>query len=194
MKNRKIIRFLFLIFIVYMILDYINILTKVGINVKNINLEILNIFIVIALYMTTFYFIDRKQMEKEKNKNEIANIILKNIYEICLDNIYIFNDDIINNYIVPNCNFDKLIYEDEYMSNLLNQPFQNENIIYDLLKDGIISKKLYENYLVCKKNYREYITIRIMFYDKPELSKDKKIDVISELRNSLDNLNISINK
>lgn len=144
--------------------------------------------------MTTFYFIDRKQIEKEKNKNEIANIILKNIYEICLDNIHICNDDIINNYIVPNCNFDKLIYEDEYMSNLLNQPFQNENIIYDLLKDGIISKKLYENYLVCKKNYREYITIRINFYDKPELSKDKKIDVISELRNSLDNLNISINK
>lgn len=142
MKNRKLIRFLFLIFIVYMILDYINILTKVGINVKNINLEILNIFIVIALYMTTFYFIDRKQMEKEKNKNEIANIILKNIYEMCLDNIHTYNDDIINNYIVPNCNFDKLIYKDEYMSNLLNQPFQNENIIYDLLKDGIISKKI----------------------------------------------------
>lgn len=97
--------------------------------------------------MTMFYFIERKQMEIdhkqiEKEKNEIANIILKNIYEMCLDNIHIYNDDIINNYIVPNCNFDKLIYEDEYMSNLLNLPIQNKNIIYDLLEDGIISKKI----------------------------------------------------
>ncbi|MCB2828733.1 hypothetical protein [Streptococcus dysgalactiae] len=134
-----------------MLLDYLNLLSKIGLNINKINLDVLNILIIIVLYVTTFILIDHKQLEKEKNKIETFKLVLKGIYESCLENIDLYTDEIIEKYIAPKCDFNKVLNEDRYFYNLVHQPFQNEAMLHELLKDGVISTKLYEDYLECKK-------------------------------------------
>lgn len=189
MKNNKRFLYLILMLIMYLLLDYFNVLTRIGINIKNVNLELFNIFVVIILYISTFYFIDKKQIEKENNKVEVSKLILKSVYEMCLENIELYDDKVINKNIVPKCDFDKTIFEDEFMSKLLNQPFQSENILLELLKDGSVPKDIYEEYLTCKESYISYLSKRIMLFDRPELSMNAKDSTISILKKSLASLN-----
>ncbi|MGT2772028.1 hypothetical protein [Streptococcus marimammalium] len=184
MKNSKLLVYLILILITYLPLDYFNILTRLNINIKNLNLEIINILVIIILYIITFNFIDSKQLKKEQNKVEISKIIFKSIYETCIENLELYTDEIIKDYIVPKCDFNKTINEDKFMFDLINQPFQNEKIISELLKDGVISKNKYENYLKSKESYVSYLTKRIILFDKPDFENEKE-EVLLELKNSI---------
>ena len=48
-------------------------------------------------------------------------------------------------------------------------PFENENIIMDLVKDGQITKKQIEEYFNIKSMFSKYITMRITFFDSLDL-------------------------
>ncbi|MFD3086244.1 hypothetical protein ACFKJU_06505, partial [Streptococcus agalactiae] len=84
MDNRKKTLSLVVTLVIYLLLDYLNLLSKIGLNINRINLDVLNILIIIVLYVTTFILIDHKQLEKEKNKIETSKLVLKGIYESCL--------------------------------------------------------------------------------------------------------------
>lgn len=188
MDNRKKTLSLVVTLVIYLLLDYWNLLSKIGLNINRINLDVLNILIIIVLYVTTFILIDHKQLEKEKNKIETSKLVLKGIYENCLDNIDLYTDEIIKKHIVPKCNFDKIINEDTYFYNLVHQPFQNEPMLLELLKDGVISTKLYEDYIKCKRNYIDYVVTRITFFENAELSTEYKNKTLSILNQSLSKL------
>ncbi|WP_410530739.1 hypothetical protein [Streptococcus agalactiae] len=73
MDNRKKTLSLVVTLVIYLLLDYLNLLSKIGLNINRINLDVLNILIIIVLYVTTFILIDHKQLEKEKIKLKLPN-------------------------------------------------------------------------------------------------------------------------
>ncbi len=67
------------LFIIYLVLDYINIAEVLGLSINNINIDIFSVIfnttVVIILYCITFYYIDFRQLVKDKNSKDTAEIL-----------------------------------------------------------------------------------------------------------------------
>ena len=63
-------------------------LTKQGINISNINSDLLGIFVnsivVVGLYMITYFLLDKKNIETRENQRQIIKYMLSNDYKHCL--------------------------------------------------------------------------------------------------------------
>lgn len=177
MKKKTVIIFSIVI-LGLMISDYANIPSLLGIKVSSINWDFLNIILIIALYFITYKLLDKRTMEKEKNKKGIAVVLMQECYQQCLSQVNFLNNDIVELYIVPKINFNVVTNENEIIVNLHNSPFENENIIIDLVKDGQISKEIIESYFKIKDKYKQYINIRIIAYDGPTIYETIKTDLL----------------
>jgi hypothetical protein len=198
MKKRiieKDIKILILIIASLVILDYINIPSFLGLRMSNINWDFcmgfLNITVVIILYLITFRTLDARSIEREINKKEVSILLIKQCYQEILDYIDWLNQETVEKIIVPKMDFNST--NNKILDNLQNSPFQNEDIIIDLVKDGQITKNLLEGYLKLKVKYRKYLNMRITFYDAPhyyELLKTDLCDAIKTEIRTIDKINI----
>ncbi len=59
----------------------------------------------------------------------------------------------------------------------------------DLLKDGQISKKQIETYIIIKGKFRQYINVRITFYDKEKYYKIYERELQEMITMEIKNLN-----
>lgn len=71
-------------------------------------------------------------------------------------------------------------------------PFKNENIIMDLIRDGQISKVQIEGYFKVKDKYFQYIRMSIICYDNHELCIPLKEELISILSAEMEKVKILI--
>lgn len=126
-------------------------------------MQLIEPVVVIILYIITFCVIDKKSVEKERNKKEIANIILKNTYNDCLWWIDNMEGDLLSKYVVTKVDF--TIANDPIVTNIENAPFDDEVFIMDFIKDGQIDKKRAEQYFEIKKLFQQYIAMRIILFD-----------------------------
>ena len=160
-----------LVSVVLVVLDYNNIPTLFGFEMKHINwnflMGILNCIIVVMLYVVTYNTLDKRTAEREKNKTDNTMLLLKVCYKECTDYVRILDEKVVNTYIVPKIDFNSP--KNAIVANLQESPFVNENIIMDLVKDGQVTQKQIESYIEIKKKYREYINMRITVYDAPEI-------------------------
>lgn len=187
--KKNIMRYVILI-ISLIILDYINLPSLLGINMSNINwnfwIGILNIVIVIMLYVITYKKLDERTIEREKNKKEISILLINECYQQCINYIELISQETVEKYIVPKIDFNST--DNEVIRNLQDSPFENENIIMDLVKDGQITKQRIEKYFEIKEKFNQYITMRIIFFDKSDYYEPikkqlfNKIDI--EIRNA----------
>ncbi len=104
-KNTKKYILIFIIFtLVYLIIDYLNLPTLLNIYIDNINSNLLNIFInsiiVIILYLITYLTIDKRTIEKSKNKKDVYKQILINMYSECIQTLNLIHDENILNKII----------------------------------------------------------------------------------------------
>lgn len=111
-----------ILFVAYLILDYINAVDLIGLSVDNINVDIfgalINGTIVIVLYIVSFYYIDNKQLEKDKNAKCTAQTLLKKTYSECLESLKLLdNKEMVKKYVIPKVNGNKPSYEDKIISN-----------------------------------------------------------------------------
>lgn len=167
-------------------IDYFNLpSTFLGLKISNMNWDfymgILNVFSVVILYVITYIFLDQREIKRDRNKNEIATLLIRKSYDQCIFYINnILTEDMINNYIVPK--MDLKSTENPIMMNLKNAPFENENHIMDLVKDGQITKKKLEDYFNVKDKFSSYVFMRITFFDAPEKYSDLKIELLDLIR------------
>lgn len=156
-----------LMFLVH--IDYKNLLKNYNIFVYNFNIGIwdiiINTLVVVVLYYITYIKIDSKYVEQNKNKTEIANLLLNDDYLECQDYIEFLMKKDVKEKIIQKINFNTDLNNEPIFKNLINIPFENHQTILDLSKEGIISAKNVNNYLQIKKEYRKFIRFYIVFYD-----------------------------
>ncbi len=177
--------------IILMLMDYMNFPTFLRFGLSNINIDfcmgILNTGVIIILYLITYKVLDERTVQRENNKKEISVLLIKECYLECISYLKILNQEAVEKYIVPKVDFDAV--ENRIVNNLQNAPFLNESIIMDLLKDGQISKKQIETYIIIKGKFRQYINVRITFYDKEKYYKIYERELQEMITMEIKNLN-----
>lgn len=198
MKNRNkelkmSIFFVVIAFIIYIVLDYINLLHVIGLEFSNINMDlfavIFNSFIVILLYLITYFMIDKKNVEKEYNARRTAHILMSLSYEKCKEIICLFDDnEMIRKYIVPKVDFNKTDSDNPVTKNLHDKPFVELEYILQLAGNGYIVDKRLEKYLSFISDYKLYISNKITFFDIDDANTAEQLALkkhIEDLRKSL---------
>jgi hypothetical protein len=195
MKKRiieKDIKILILLISSLVILDYINFPSFLGLRMSNINwnfcMGILNIIVVIILYLITFRTIDARTIEREKNKKELSALLINQCYQECLDYIKLLDQETVEKFIVPKMDFNST--NNMILINLQNSPFLNDNVIIDLAKDGQLTKMQIEGYFRIKVKYRQYVNMRISFFDGPHYYESLKVDLRNAINDELKKLDI----
>lgn len=165
-------------------LDYLNLPSLIGLKVSNINLDfymgMLNVLVVLAIFIITYKTLDERAIKRDKNKREISVLLINNCYEECQSYMDFLNKEIVEKYIVPKIDFNSK--ENKIVVNLQNAPFESESVIMDFIKDGQMTAEQIKDYLKIKRKYREYVNIRIIFFDKLDNYKKLK-DELSDLIN-----------
>ena len=174
--------------IIYLVVDYFNIPSILRLQVAHINLDILNIVIsavvVITLYIISFYYIDNRQIEKDKNAIAVVKVLFDRTYAECLENlIFLDNRDVIEMYILPKVNGDKADSENKVILNLQTLPFSTQDKVMSLAGEGYISESGLKQYLDIKKEYQHLVSMKITFFDRA----DYKTQEQRELSMSIDN-------
>ena len=124
----------------------------------------------------------KKEEEKKKNQEYVLKQLLVETYTECKKTIKLLdNNEILSKYIVPKVDFNKTDFDNVVVTNLKNSPFKNENTILDLFKEGIFSTIHLHNYFRIKSEYQGYISIRITFFDREELTKNSRIKINKDL-------------
>lgn len=171
---------LIICFITYLILDYINLPTILGIKPANIDLELFGILfdtlIVMVLFVISFFYIDNRQNEKDANARDTVDVLLSKTYDECLSNLnFLDNKEVVKKYIIPKIDGNKTDSENKVVNNLQTLPFESFDTIMDLAKNGYVDKVNLSQYLDIKKDYQHLISVKITFYDliKPENANQK---------------------
>lgn len=193
MKKSKLILFTILI-ILFLFLDYVNFPLHLNLETSNINwdfwMDFFNILVIIFLFIFTYNKIDQKNIDREKNKEDISVLLLEDCYRECISYVNLLTEDTVNNHIVPKTDFNSTDTENTIASKLQQSPFFNESVIMDLAKDGQIDKNTIAGYFQVKRAYNKYINMRIILFDAPEVYN--LLD--AELRNAINRELSSLNK
>ena len=146
--------------------------------------EILSIIVVIVLYIITYRTIDKKTVARENNKRDISDLLIKKSYQECLGYMDYLCPALVQKYILPKCDFNSTA-PNIVISNIQSSPFINEDIVIELIKDGQITKTKLEKYFTIKEKYIKYVTMRITFFDAPELYEPLRDELKMLINNEL---------
>ena len=190
-KNTKKYILIFIIFtLVYLIIDYLNLPTLLNIYIDNINSNLLDIFInsiiVIILYLITYLTIDKRTIEKSKNKKDIYKQILINMYSECIQTLNLIHDENILNKIIKQVDGNAPIIENKIVNNLMNLPFENKDTILDFAKSGEIDVNTFQKFLNIQSDYRKYINMLIICFDRQEYIETLKVELLKKLNKEVE--------
>ena len=116
--------------------------------------------------------LDKRTIQRDDNKKEVADMLLQDCYVQCEKNIEFLTPEMVKDNIVPKVNLDEMLNKNPIYKNLTELPFSSEKVILELAKDGqIIATKL-KLFFEIKEQYRQYINMVIICYDRPEKTKE----------------------
>lgn len=168
----RVIVFSSLFLLIYLILDYLNIGYAIGLNVERINSSLLSIIVnaclAITLYIVTFEFVDKRNASKQRNKELVANCVLVDIYKQCKNNMDIMEDPSLYQKVTRFVKSNEFIEKDNKYRVFENIPFENEAFLLGFFEDGTLSVGEYKSYIANKNNYRQFMTISLIFPDLPD--------------------------
>lgn len=144
---------------IYLLLDYFNIPTNIGIDVSRFNIDLLgiamNAVIAIVVFALGYNLVEQWNTERNKNQKDYAYHLLEISYRECLqviDNLY--NPQILTE-IRKTFRYDN---EGDFVTSLKNLPFQNESLISKFVADGILSVEQVKNYHSIKSLFQGLLT------------------------------------
>lgn len=188
-----------IVFIIYIVLDYINLSHVVGVNFSDINIylfsAVFNSFIVVLLYLITYFMIDKKQVKKEYNAKQTAHILMSLSYNKCKETISLLdNNEVIHKYIIPKVDFNKADSDNPVIYNTQNNPFIEFEHILHLAGNGYIDNKRLNRYLHFISDYKSYVSYKITFFDIDEAKTDEQIKLKNYIENMRESLISTINE
>lgn len=173
--------------IIILVMDYFNIFYRISSQLNSSFLEIIiNNIVIITVFIVTYFLIDKRNMKKESEKRNNQGYVLRQLlmetYNECKKIIELLDrDEILRKYVVPKVDFNKTDADNVVIINLQNAPFEYDNLIMELFKEGIFSTSNLPNYLKIKREYQGYISNKISFFDDKELLEDNKKKIIKNL-------------
>ena len=171
-----------MLFVIYVIFDYLNVPQSIGLSSERINTDFFAVFlnsvIVVVLYIISYYLVDRRQIQKDANSKDTANILLLYTYKECLKNLQIVGDsEVVKEFIFPKVDVNKPVTENKIIMNLQCLPFSSKREILELSKIGCVDKDVLARYLHIQQEYNHIITMKIIFFDlnNPQTAAQKAL-------------------
>lgn len=186
--KRAIIKFVLVVlicWIVYIVLDIVNILRITGIDCSNINTDLLsiitNIALTVSIFGATYILINSREIQKGQNAQEAVNVMLDITYCECEKTIKMLLDDKWLQTIVSKVDFNS---NDggEALSSLKQGPFSYDSLIMGYLDKGLLTGELLQDYLTVKNEYLAFVTMTVALFDHKEVFAPKASDLLDELR------------
>ena len=182
-----------ILFGIYVILDYLNVPQLLGLSSDRINMDFFDVFlnsvIVIVLYIITYFFVDSRQIQKDANAKDTADILLLYTYKECVDNLHIvLNPMWTKNYIAPKVDFNRPINKNSVVSNIQDLPFSSKSEIFELATGGYVEKEVLTRYLHIQAEYIYVVAMEITFFDltNPKLESQRVLfDIINRRKDAL---------
>lgn len=183
MKNKKVpitvIILSIAVIILCLVFDYFNLPTKMGINVSIINMDFWGILlgngIVIALFIITFSLFDKRNLEKEKLADYAGAVLLTDTYRRCETFLPILKR------FLEIDETDKKLFSEDICDFIINEPFKNNDKIFESLGNGHISRKHYETYTVIKRNYETLVYHLVVLRKFPEIEENLFEKLVEDL-------------
>lgn len=186
------------VFVLYIVIDMINLPSLLHISIPNINNDylelVVNSAVVIVLYIISYFYVDNKEDAKEKNSRDTVRILMQKSYNECLENIGMLeNQAILENHIIPKIDFNST--KSEVASNFLNNPFILVDSMIQTTSGCYLEKNELKIYLDIKKNYQYYVNMRITFFDlnNNNISNESKRYMLKSIEKSKENAKNYIN-
>ena len=156
------------------ILDYFNILNVLRLDSSNLNYDVIgigiNTVVVICLAAITYVCLDKRNAEKLENQKASATIILKQIYTEMYKNLQAIEDN--KRLHELGKHYEK--YGNEWLEKKTYLPFENENLLYEFLKDGSLQGEQFVEYQEIKIKYIDYYWGSIAFHDVEEAYEEER--------------------
>lgn len=174
-------------FAAYLLLDYLNIPSFIGIEPTNINVDVFGVLldavIVLILYVISFYYIENRQNEKDTNAVDTADTLITKTYQECLENLkFLDNRIMIREYIIPKIDGNKTDSENKVVYNLQTLPFSSFEAVISLASEGYIVKNKIESYLDIKKEYQYLVSVKITFFDMDNPQSDEQRAMYNDIQ------------
>ena len=154
----------------------------------------LNSVIVVVLYLCTYYFVDRRQIRKDENAKNTADILLLYTYRECLDTLsLISNQEWTRRNIIPGLDGNKAIKENPAIKDVQDSPFRTRGEILELSKNGYVEKDALDRYFQIQIEYRNIVALKIVFYDLDAPQTVDQKALYMEIKQRRENLNDLLN-
>ena len=170
------------LFAIYLAIDIADIPTRCGfmhIN-ENVFSAFVNAFIVIVLYIISYFAIEKRQQKKDDNAKEIARLLIESAYNDCVKILKDFEDEEkFERYIKPKIEHG-VISNDKGKEEIINGPFKNSSEIMQLSESGYVTKRNLEKYLRARTSFNRVISNCIFwmyeyqFYNIKDNNKQKE--------------------
>ena len=211
--NKRVLRitvFYIILLVSIFVIDYFNMFSFVTLK---LNYNYLSIFIgtltTIYLFLVTYYLIDKRisdnEKEKKLNKENALYIMLNETYSACKDTVELYaKNSQLMEYIVKKIDFDDI--NNPFLENQKTYPFKYDYKILDLVSDGMVDRKILEQYISVKNKFSQYTNAKFTLFAlkaKKNVSNDEVKDMIesiafiekefiSELDGAIESVNINL--
>lgn len=186
----KFIMVVLICWIVYIVLDLVNILKITGIDCSNINTDLLsiitNIALTVSIFGATYILINSREIRQGQNAQEAVNVMLDITYSECEKTIRMLLDDEWLQIIVSKVDFNS--NDDETLTSVKQGPFSYDSLIMGYLDKGLLTGELLQDYLTVKNEYLAFVTMTVALFDHSELFSPRAsdlLDMIKEARSKL---------
>lgn len=181
-----------ILLISYLIIDYFNIPTALGIDISRINIDLLgnviNVVIAIFVFVSGYCLIDRWNVKKVNNQKAIAESVLHSIYKNCLLYVEYLDQPQIVKTLIEQTDFNKRYHELNDPSPHMRYaqiPFTGESSLLSYFQDGILDKECFETYQSIKQAFKSYVFVRVILFDAPEQYETMHSEVVQLLKEQL---------
>jgi hypothetical protein len=184
------------------IADYLNLPSYFGIDVPAMNWDFLSLTIgnglVITLYIVTYCLIDYREIQRANNQVRNTRKILVAIYSQCKEQIEDLDNSEMRSLIANKCDFNIPRFQEPIFLQMQNAPFELEQYIMDASNNGVLSDSEIQAYLSIRKNYKEYVSTRVTYFDiedvpdKTQLQRDMYKRMLEKREYLLERLEMQI--
>lgn len=140
-----------ILLISYLIIDYFNIPTALGIDISRINIDLLgnviNVVIAIFVFVSGYCLIDRWNVKKVNNQKAIAESVLHSIYKNCLLYVECLDQPQIVKTLIEQTDFNKRynsLGDPSPHMRYAQIPFTSESSLLSYFQDGILDKESFD--------------------------------------------------
>lgn len=183
-----------LVFLVYLILDYINLPNILNIKIANINVDLfgvlLNSAIVISLYLFSYYYIEKRQKIKDENAKNVVKVLIEKTYRECLKTLQLLDKEQMIKYVISKVDFNKTVSDNPVITSFQKLPFTSFDTIMSLATSGHISDNDFKRYVEIQKEYEYLVNMKITLFDLSDyhgIKQDAMANDISTRTKALEN-------